>query len=387
MRLQQAALIASVTFTALPGAATAHHGIGNFNHNLDVDLTGVITDVAMINPHSWLYLDVTNDDGSVSGWRCEMRAATVLRRSGWSTELFPVGTRVHISGSPERTEPNTCYMNTATLEDGTQLDRYGQISATDPLPVERAARTPGGNPNLHGDWAAEQFVLSDPTGRTGAFLPLSVAETLEPGEIPPGTFAFPGSAGTPESMVEGAIERQGFLNIPDPVTPTEFGRQMAAEYDDTTLVERMLSCQPDNILYDLSFEGHVNRIEQTDDQIRMWYGFMDIERTIHLNMTAHPGSIEPTLAGHSIGRWDGDVLVVDTIGFTPGRIDRISDLMYGEGFHVVERFILDPNAMTLTREFVAEDPEYFVGQYTGADLMRPAEVPYEPYNCDDRTNQ
>ena len=48
----------------LPSAVIAHHGIGNFNHNLDVDLTGIITDVALINPHSWLYLDVANEDGN-----------------------------------------------------------------------------------------------------------------------------------------------------------------------------------------------------------------------------------------------------------------------------------------------------------------------------------
>jgi hypothetical protein len=384
MRLRHATFICILM---LPGPVTAHHGIGNFNHNLDVDLTGVITDVALINPHSWLYLDVTNDDGTVAAWRCEMRAANVLRRSGWSADLFPAGTRVHISGSPERTEPNTCYMNTATLEDGTQLDRYGQISTTDPLLVERAARTPSGVPNLNGDWAAEQVVMTDPTGKSGALLPLDIVQSLEPGELPPGAMPFPGSRGTPESLVEGEIERQGFTNVPDPVTPTEYGRRVSEEYDDLTLVERMLSCQADNILFDLSFEGHVNRFVQTEDEIRITYGFMDIERTILLNIDAHPADIEPSFAGHSIGRWDGDVLVVDTIGFTPGRISRVSDLMYGEGMHVVERFILNPDAMILAREYVAEDPEYFVGQFAGTDILKPGDIAYAPYACDDRTRQ
>ncbi|MGD2168481.1 MAG: DUF6152 family protein, partial [Gammaproteobacteria bacterium] len=342
MRLQLYLLAGALI---LPGAGIAHHGIGNFDHNKDLELTGIITDVALINPHSWLYLDVTNDDGTVTAWRCEMRAATVLRRSGWSADLFPIGSQVRIHASPERTVPDTCYLNTAVLEDGTQLERYGQISTTEPLAPPRAARLPGGVPNLNGDWAAEQVVMTDPTGKSGALLPLDVVRSLEPGELPPGVRPFPGSRGTPESLVEGAIERQGFAGFPEPVTPTEYGRRMSAEYDDTTLVERMLSCQPDNILFDLSFEGHVNRFVQGDDEIRITYGFMDIERTIHLNMDEHPADIVPSFAGHSIGRWDGDVLVVDTIGFTPGRIARTSDLMYGEGFHVVERFTLDPGAM------------------------------------------
>ncbi len=370
----------------LPVAAAAHHGIANFDHNKDVDLTGIITDVALINPHSWLYFDVTNEDGTVTGWRCEMRAATVLRRSGWSADLFPIGTRVHISASPERSIPNTCYLNTATLEDGTQLARYGQISQGEPLAAApRAERLPSGVPNLNGDWAAEQVVMTDPTGKSGALLPLDIVQGLEPGELPPGARPFPGSRGTPESLVEGPVARQGFIDFPDPVSPTEFGRRMSTEYDDTTLTERMLSCRPDNILFDLSFEGHVNRFVQTDDEIRISYGFMDIERTIYLNIDEHPADIEPSFAGHSIGRWDGDVLVVDTAGFTPGRVARTSDLMYGEGFHVVERFTLDPEAMTLTREYVAEDPEYFVGQFTGGDVLKPGDVPYVPYDCDDRT--
>lgn len=370
----------------LPATAVAHHGIANFNHNKDVDLTGVITEVALINPHSWLYFDVTNDDGTVTNWRCEMRAATVLRRSGWSAELFPVGTRVHISASPERTVPDTCYLNTAVLEDGTQLDRYGQISQSEPLTAApRAARLPSGVPNINGDWAAEQGVMTDPTGKSGAYLPLDVVQSLEPGQLPPGARAFPGSQGTPESLVEGAVERQGFDVFPDPVTPTEFGRTMSVEFDDSTLVERMLSCEPTNILGELSFEGHVNRITQSDDQIRINYGFMDIERVIHLEMDTHPADIEPSMAGHSIGRWEDDVLVVDTVGFAPGRVDRTSDLMYGEGFHVVERFTLDPETMMLTREYVGEDPAYFVGQLTGGDTFKPGDIPYAPYNCDDRT--
>ena len=137
MRYPYHAIIGAII---LPGIAAAHHGIANFNHNRDVDLTGIITDVALINPHSWLYFDATNEDGTVTQWRCEMRAATVLRRSGWSADLFPIGARVHISASPERTVPNTCYLNTATLEDGTQLARYGQISQGEPLPAPAARR-------------------------------------------------------------------------------------------------------------------------------------------------------------------------------------------------------------------------------------------------------
>lgn len=375
-----------IVVAAVPGLAAAHHGIGNFNHNKDVEIRGVITGIAFINPHSWLYVDVTADDGGVEAWRCEMRAATMLRRSGWSAEMFVPGTEVRVSGSPERTEPNTCYLNTLLLEDGTKLDRYGQITKAEPLAaIRRPARLPSGRPNFNGGWAAEQVVMTDPRGKSGALLPLSVVQTLEPGELPEGARPFPASRGTPESLVEGPLERLGFSRIADPVTPTELGRSAADEFDSTTLADRLLSCEPDNIFFDLSFEGHVNRFVQTEDRIEITYGFMDIERTIRLDLSEHPAEIEPSFAGHSIGRWVDDVLVVDTVGFLPGRISRTSDLVYSEKLHVVERFTLDSEPMTLTREYLAADPDYFIGELTGRDVLRPGDVPYRPYDCDDRT--
>jgi len=375
-----------IGFSLLPGAALAHHGIANFDHNKDVAIGGMVTEIAFVNPHSWIYLDVTAADGAVTPWRCEMRAATVLRRSGWSKEMFAPGTKVEISGSPDRADPSTCYVSTIVLEDGTRLDRYGQMTKAERTrDVASPATLAGGVPNLNGDWATEQGVLTDPRGKSGAFLPLSVARGLEAGEVPDGARRFPASRGTPESLVEGPLEGLGLAAFPDPVTPTELGRAAAEALDASAMTERILGCEPDNILYDLSFEGHVNRLVQTEHEIRILYGFMDIERRIHMDIGEHPADLEPTFAGHSIGRWEDDVLVVDTVAFTPGFVSRVSNVMYGEEFHVVERFALEPDAMTLTREYVARDPRYFVGELRGKDVLQRAEVAYRPYDCDDRT--
>ena len=58
-----------------------------------------------------------------------MRAGTVLRRSGWSEELFLEGDAITIEGIPDRTEPNSCYVATVEFADGTSTDRYTQLSA------------------------------------------------------------------------------------------------------------------------------------------------------------------------------------------------------------------------------------------------------------------
>jgi hypothetical protein len=98
-----------------------------------------------------------------------------------------------------------------------------------------------------------------------------------------------------------------------------------------------------------------------------------------MNMKAHPANVKPTRAGHSIGRWDGDTLVVDTVGFLPGFIT--TPVRHSDKLHVVERFTLDPKTMVLLRTYEAEDPVYLKGKYTGQDRIQPADAPYAEDKC------
>src|SRR5262249_28287457 len=68
----------------LPAVALAHHGGAEYDLGKTVEFKGKLTRVDLINPHSWLYFDVTEKDGKVSLHRCEMRSVHVLRRSGWT---------------------------------------------------------------------------------------------------------------------------------------------------------------------------------------------------------------------------------------------------------------------------------------------------------------
>src|SRR5687768_12476408 len=71
-----------VVSLAVAASAAAHHGAGTFELGKTVSFPGAkLTKVEMLNPHSWLYFEVTGPDGKVSKYRCEMRSAHVLRRS------------------------------------------------------------------------------------------------------------------------------------------------------------------------------------------------------------------------------------------------------------------------------------------------------------------
>ena len=369
---------------ALLGAVSAHHGIANFNLEAEISISGTVTELAFVNPHSWLYVDVRGDDGRVTGWKCELRSAAVLRRSGWSPELFARGTEVTITGAPDRFEPNTCYLGTVLFADGTRIDRYGQIQRAKPVPPrERPARLANGRPNLSGDWAAEQRMLTDPRGMSGAFLPMSAAQRLEPGAVPEGMQAFPGARGTAVARAEDPIS--AYWNRPSAMPLTEAGARAIEGFDGASTDNPRLRCEPTNILFDWSFESDINRIIHRDDTITLLYGSMGLERTVHLDMREHPADVEPSRAGHSIGLWDGDVLVVDTIGFAPGILSADGRIPHSDRLHVIERFSLDPERHALRRSYVARDPLYYEGEYTGSDVVYVADVPYEIAPCDDRS--
>ena len=139
-------------------------------------------------------------------------------------------------------------------------------------------------------------------------------------------------------------------------------------------------CNPANILFGWTHDRHVNEIVQRGNEITLQYGYMDFVRTVHLNAT-RPARIAPSTAGHSTGTWDGDVLVVDTVGFKPSVLIPIAGIMHSDRMHVVERFSVDAAARTLTRTFRAEDPLYLAAPYTGTDVMTLSPEPVTRYNC------
>jgi hypothetical protein len=186
------------------------------------------------------------------------------------------------------------------------------------------------------------------------------------------------------SLAEDPID--AFWNVPSALPLTEAGARALEGFDGASTDNPRLRCEPTNILFDWTFETDINRIEQSASTIVMHYGSMGIVRTIHLDMDSHPEGVEPSLAGHSIGRWEDDTLIVDTVGFLPGILAADGRLPHSGELHVVERFTLDPDTLALRRTYTAEDPTYFEGTYEGGDVVYPSELPYHgTTQCEDKT--
>lgn len=360
-RMTRAVLVATLlAVPVLVERADAHHGIGRYDPRQNVEFEGRLTRLDFVNPHSYVYFDVVGDDGKVVAMKCEMRSATVLRRSGWSPEMFKPGVSIKIAGNPHRDDPTACHVRTLTLGDAPTLERYQQLSGAKPTDrTGRPFRLPNGKPNLAGDWAQEQHILATPPGGRGGLVPISQVAAIEAGKLP---------------MPDGPA---GWS--PPPVTLTAAGRRAAEALRNRSTAENpRLSCQITSILFDWVFDGIINRITQSANVITMEYG-AGLTRTVHMDTAAHPAQVALSRAGHSIGRWDGDTLVVDTVGFAPGSL--AGSVPHSSALHVVERFTLNPATLELTRDIVAEDPMYFADKYVDSDSVLPADAPFAVEDC------
>jgi len=100
----------------------AHHSTAMFDDANTVTLTGVIKEFQYTNPHSWLIVDVTNDDGTTTTWGFEAEGPTTMMRSGIRKSSLPVGSKITVTGNPMKDGRPAAAWFKAVLEDGTELN-------------------------------------------------------------------------------------------------------------------------------------------------------------------------------------------------------------------------------------------------------------------------
>lgn len=107
------------------GTASAHHSFAVFDRTVEQTIEGEIVEFEWTNPHTWTWINVTDEDGTVTKWGVEGMSPNFLGRRGWSRHTLAPGDHVQITIYPLKSgEPGGTFLR-ATLEDGTVMVMFG----------------------------------------------------------------------------------------------------------------------------------------------------------------------------------------------------------------------------------------------------------------------
>jgi hypothetical protein len=285
------------TLVLQPSALFAHHHAVNFLET-EVALHGEVTRVEWRNPHVYLYLAAEEPNGKTTEWEIETGSTPSLTRRGWSPDSVKPGDLVTVRGNPDR-NPERKFMSLRSItgDDGAALLLQGRG------PEDRNARAS----SIEGIWMS----VGRPYDRSTAALHLPLTEKAE---------------------------------------------RIAAEFDVAN--DPFNDCIPPPVPDSLSTPYLHEIIFNDDDTITLREEYWEIDRTVYMDGRDHPENGSRTNQGHSIGHWDGDVLVVDTTLFEDHGYGNGSGIPSGAQKHIVERYALSEDGRTLTIDYVLEDPEY-----------------------------
>ena len=292
-------LIGCAAGLVLAGAALAHHSPAAFDQTQEIVVEGTVAEVAWRNPHIYLTLETTTPGGGTTLQNVEVGPMASLQALGLTPDALVVGEKITVRAAPNRRGQGRTVMGLdVTKADGSIYPLHVSGRRTLPPPPPEAG-------SLAGSWAP----LPDDFIR----LFRVVVPTL------------PVNAATREAMADRSTLR-------------------AAEATCISYPMPMLSL--------LSVQ---RSIEIDDSTVTIRYEWMSAEQIIHLDRTGHPADVEPSLLGHSIGHWEGDTLVVDTVAYAPHRQGIAHGVPSTEAKHTIERLTLGAGRRHIDYQITVED--------------------------------
>ena len=302
MRRLPAAIAGFAAIALFVVPVLAHHSMSMFDTSKEILIKGTVARLDWKNPHIYLIVETVGEDGKRQLIQGEGLAITQALVDGLHKEDLRPGAPVVMRANPNRSGPGkTVRVLDVTTEDGEIHPFYEANKRTRVL-------TPA--TSLAGHWAPNRAAL-------GA--------------------AF------------GAMARW-------PVTPEGRATQAKLIADGLCYVEPVpfLAVLDELRTIEVSKDEVVMNFDNTGDRV---------DRVIH--MTAkHPADVQPSHQGHSIGRWEGATLVIDTIAFTPDPSGLGTNVPSSAGKHMVERLTLTEDKTRLRYEVTVEDPMFLTGMAT-----------------------
>lgn len=278
----------------------AHHSNSAYQVDEIITLDGTVTEWRWSNPHTWLMLSVENDAGEAVEWAVEGRAPGILGRAGWDPDVLRPGEVVTVHASPSKDGSAVGIIARVTKADGTILgNRPEAAAAVDAAIAQQLAnRRIAGKPDFSG-----VYYPFNPNAPAPAPAP------EQSGPLPPPTRTGPTSDGS-------LGRRPGDPQLtPDYLAQWEViaASRISGSYE----YDNIANCLPPGMPAMMGM-AYGMEVLQTENKITFFSEHQDALRRVYLDGREPTQAVldDPTYAGYSTGRWEGDTLVVDTVAIT-----------------------------------------------------------------------
>jgi hypothetical protein len=367
-------ILGTTSFAAalLASAALAHHSFAMFDAAVTSHVGGTVTNFEWINPHVWLHVNVVNDAGVEEEWSFEAGSVRQLQTSFWEADSVQPGDVLSdVAFHPLKDGSNGGQLLEVVKADGAYLcqgpecrerqerERAGGGDQSQAVPDPEAI------PSFAGLWQRndQPFMQFLPPESGQGPLREDPAHARTAGDQLP----FIGDASDP-LLLPWASEKVADTNR----------RQLEA--GEVILPAHSL-CWPSGVPAALRLREPLQFLQE-EDEVTLIYQRDHQVRRIRLNQP-HSANPPNNWYGESIGHYEGDTLVVDTIGLN----DRTTTDWYGtphtESIHVVERYRIVDGGNTLEVRFNVSDPGAYTRPWSAIVHygLQPARVQFQEIVC------
>jgi hypothetical protein len=315
-----------------------------YDGSRQVRLQGAVTRIDWVNPHAFLFIAVRDAAGTVANWAVEFGNPLELERDGWKRSSLHVGDVVTIEGNPARGDSRQAFAKSVVL---TRTGKRLFVAPAAP-PAAAAVRTP--TPR----WPGGQVRLGPPAGKKGYW-------------------GKPSAKALVENGANVRLNDDGLLlNLADvdKVAPFKPWAKAVYEHRQRTLLkdDPIARCLPPGGPRQFLMSPGFQFIEQRElGRILVLLGGGDRNwRVIYTDgrPQSQPAELVLTYYGNSVGHWEKDTLVVDSIGYNEKFWLSSGGLPHTEALHLTERFSR-PDLNTLKYEVTVDDPRTYTHPWTG----------------------